>query len=393
MLFRSPYGFSRCEVRIDSADGLAADDVYRFAVERLDPPRVIFIHRSADTRSPLYFENALASAAESAFTLQPITVDQAANVPFSKFAFVVVSDIPALPVSLESELAQYVRGGGGVLVAMGTAAAGRSRVPVFGETIQQTRDYNREASSGRERFLSVGETDPSHPAIDNTGNWSGVRFFYAARVDATNARVVARLTDQTPLVLDKKIGEGRVVLFASGLDNLTNDFPLHPAFVPFVEKTARYLSGTARKGGARVVDSFLDLRTTQGQQTASGVGVEVVDPDGRRPLSLKDAATAQSFRLTEAGFYQIRLANGRQDIVGVNPDRRASNLDVMPADVQALWRGRSQQTEASSTAAGPAPEEKKPYSLWWYVMVLALVAALVESWLASRYLGVQPSES
>src|SRR6266852_9834495 len=32
-----PYGFSRCEVRIDSADSLAADDVYRFAVERLDP--------------------------------------------------------------------------------------------------------------------------------------------------------------------------------------------------------------------------------------------------------------------------------------------------------------------------------------------------------------------
>src|SRR5207244_9644377 len=136
-----------------------------------------------------------------------------------------------------------------------TAAAGRSRVPVFGETIQQTRDYTREASSGRERFVSVGETDSSHPAIDRTGNWSGVRFFYAARVDAANARVVARLTDQTPLVLDKKIGEGRVVLFASGLDNLTNDFPLHPAFVPFVEKTALYLSGTARKGGARVVDS------------------------------------------------------------------------------------------------------------------------------------------
>ena len=118
-----PYGFSRCEVRIDSADSLAADDVYRFAVERLDPPRVIFIHAAADTRSPLYFENALASAAESAFTLQPVTVDQAANVPFSKFAFVVVSDIPALPVSLESQLAQYVRGGGGVLVAMWAWAA------------------------------------------------------------------------------------------------------------------------------------------------------------------------------------------------------------------------------------------------------------------------------
>jgi hypothetical protein len=355
---------------------------------------VLFIHAAADTRSPLYFENALASAADSAFTLQGVTVDQAARLPFSTFAFVVVSDIPALPVPLENELAHYVRGGGGVLVAMGTAAAGRSRVPIFGEAIQQTRDYNREARNGGERFLSVGETDPSHPAIDKTGNWSGVRFFYAARVDATNARVVARLTDQTPLVVDKKIGEGRVVLFASGLDNLTNDFPLHPAFVPFVERTAQYLSGTARTGGARVVDSFLDLRTTQGPQAAAGVGVEVVDPSGRRPLSLQDAATAQSFRLTDAGFYQIRLANGRQDVIGVNPDRRASNLEVMPADVQALWRGRTQQTAGASPATGTtAPDETKPYSLWWYVMALALTAALLESALASRYLGVQQVES
>jgi hypothetical protein len=119
----------------------------------------------------------------------------------------------------------------------------------------------------------------------------------------------------------------------------------------------------------------------------------VIDPAGRRPLSLKDAATAQSFRLTDAGFYQIRLANGRQDVVGVNPDRRASNLDVIPADVLALWSGHAQEPQAPSTAAGPAPEENKPFSLWWYVMVLTLAAALLESWLASRYLGVQHSES
>jgi hypothetical protein len=32
-----PYGFNRCEVRIDAADAFPADDVRRFAVERSDP--------------------------------------------------------------------------------------------------------------------------------------------------------------------------------------------------------------------------------------------------------------------------------------------------------------------------------------------------------------------
>jgi len=36
-----PYGFTRCEVRIDSADSFPADDVSLFAVERSDPRRAL----------------------------------------------------------------------------------------------------------------------------------------------------------------------------------------------------------------------------------------------------------------------------------------------------------------------------------------------------------------
>ena len=99
------------------------------------------------------------------------------------------------------------------------------------------------------------------------------------------------------------------MLLTSGLDNLTNDFPLHPAFVPFIEQTARYLAGSERQGGSRPVDAYLELRNAK----EKGQGVEVTDPEGKRPLTLGEAASAQSFQLTEAGYYQLRLANGRQD--------------------------------------------------------------------------------
>ena len=36
-----PYGFSRCEVKVDSADALPADDQYLFAVQRSDPEKVL----------------------------------------------------------------------------------------------------------------------------------------------------------------------------------------------------------------------------------------------------------------------------------------------------------------------------------------------------------------
>jgi hypothetical protein len=428
-----PYGFSRCEVRLDAADALHGDDGYVFAVERSDPQRVLFVRNESDTRSPLFFTHALGSAAESAFDLQTVTLDQAAgqSQALAKYAFIVLSNVPTVSTAFERDLLTYVRDGGSLWVAMGTAAAGRSRVPVFGEAIETIHDYARELPRGRERFLSIGDADPSHVSVGTAaGHFAGVKFYYAVGVDAANARVVARLTDRTPLLLEKTIGEGRVLLFTSGLDNLTNDFPLHPAFVAFVEQTARYLSGTDRRGGAHVVDSYLALRSLHEQPSsaaaaasggaAQSLGVEVIDPEGHRPLSLGQSSTTESVRLSQAGFYQVRLANGRQEVVGVNPDRRESNLDVIPDDVLASWRGSgagqagqtakaATPTAASTTgapttgsattgaattaAAGETSEQREPYSLWWHIMVLALVAALSESWLASRYLGARREDA
>jgi hypothetical protein len=123
--------------------------------------------------------------------------------------------------------------------------------------------------------------------------------------------------------------------------------------------------------------------------------VEVTDPEGKRPLTLGEAASAQSFQLTEAGYYQLRLANGRQNEVGVNPDPKESNLDVIPADVLALWQGKGGDASpaAANQAAGPAPVHKTPETLWWYVMLLVFASAVAESVLASRYLGTQREES
>jgi hypothetical protein len=388
-----PYGFSRCEVKIDSADGLPADDLRRFAIERSDPQKALLIHNYGDGRSPLYVGAALSAAAQSAFTLESINVNEAADRKPSNYAFIVLSDLSTLPSLLENSLTEYVRSGGSLLIAAGTSAGGRSQIPIFGAHIKETRDYSRVP----DRFMAVGSSDSSYPAVAKAAGWPGVKFFYALDVDPgvgqDAARVIVRLGDQTPLLLEKRIGEGRVVLLTSGLDNLTNDFPLNPAFVPFIEQTARYLAGSERQGGARPVDAYLELRNAREQAQ----GVEITDPEGKRPLTLGEAASAQSFQLTEAGYYQLRLANGRQDEVGVNPDPKESNLDVIPDDVLALWQGKGpqgkgDQSSQEASSSGAATSHKTPQSFWWYVMLLVLAAAVAESALASRYLGTQREE-
>ena len=383
-----PYGASRCEVRIDAADGFPADDVSSFAVKRADPERVLFVHQAGDSRSALYFGSAVAAAAQASFVLQPIVADQAADVDPTKYAFVVLSDVASIPSILENSLLQYVRNGGSVLIAAGTSEAHRQRIPVFGESASDARFYSRAGG-----FSSMGQVDASHPAMKDSAGWTDAKFYYATVVDAGRSRVVARLADGTPLLLDKQIGQGHVLVFASGLDNVTNDLPLHPAFVPFVDQSARYLSGVERLTGARVVDSFVQLRsvTNEGNQ---GATVEIVGPDGKRPLSLQEEATVQSFRLTRAGFYQIRFASGRDALIAVNPDRRESGLDLIPQDVLKLWSGSGNADAAATQGATvvTAEEKKSAYSLWWWFMLLILIAAAAESLVASRYLGTQREE-
>jgi len=386
------YGFNRCEVRIEGGDVFPADDASLFVIRRSDPERVLFVHAANDTRSPLYFGAALGAAGQASFILQSVAAEQTTDLDPSKFSFVVLSDAVTLPSIFEHTLAQYVSKGGSVFIALGTNAGQHARIPLWGADVKAAHDYARTGGPA-----TVGQLDFTHPALaqeqpgrDN-GGWAETKFFYAASVDPGESRVAARLSDGTPLLLDKQIGEGHVLLLTSGLENLTNDLPLHPVFVAFVDKTARYLSGRGRLNGFQLVDSFLQLRSA-----AAPVGevanVEVIDPDGRRPLSLSETRTVQTFRLRRAGFYQVRFANGRDAVIGVNPDRRESDLQPIAPDVQQLWSGNSNNVPVQKAAAVD-DVKYRPVNLWWYVILLALVVAVAETVLASRYMGTQREEA
>ena len=387
------YGFNRCEIRIDGSDAFPADDASVFSVRRSDPARVLFVHSAGDSRSAVYFGAALDAATHSSFVLQSVAAEQATDLDPSRFAFVVLSDAMHLPSIFEHALDAYVAKGGNVFIALGTSAAHRERIPLWGADARDPHDYARNRGSS-----AVGQLDFSYPALaqsqpgNDNGGWAEVKMFYDVPVDPGQARVAARLADGSPLLLEKQIGEGRILLLTTGLDNLTNDLPLHPIFVAFVDRIARYLSGSQQLSGSQLVDSFVQLRTAAQPFGASG-NVEVIDPDGHRPLSLSESRTTQSLRLEHAGFYQIHFANGHDAVIGVNPDRRESNLEAMSPDLLALWSGSSAGPQAPQSASpATAESSNQVQSFWWWVMLLALLVAVSETALASGYMGTLREE-
>jgi hypothetical protein len=367
-----PHGFSRCEARIDGADALAEDNAFLFTVEHGDPRRLLFVHEERQARSLLYVRAALESSAEASFLIEPVSPERAAGLALSKFDLALLSDAAVLPEPFESALKSWVRGGGALFIAAGPATAARRRVPVLGSAVSELRYAAREGA----RFRSVTEADAAHPALRSAGRLEGARFYQTSGIDAGEGRVLARLDDRAPLLVEHRLGAGKVLVFASTLDNVSNDLPLHAAFVPFIEQAAEYLAGEETRAASVAVGAFHELRAA-GQQA---LAAEVLDPAGRRVLSFAQSASARDVSLSTPGFYDIRRAAGRRELVAVNADRRESDLDVVPADTLALWQNTGQEG-----TAGAATQEARPWAWGWHILPAVLLLAIVESIFGLRY--------
>jgi len=330
----------------------------------------------------LYLHTALVDASpDAAFQIEKQRPEAAANASLNGYALVILNDPSSMPAGLEANLQNFVSGGKGLMVVLGTSSAALPKVPVEDDTIDTAKYAGREA----ERFLTISSFEGGHPVLKTVGRMEGVRFYQVTHVTAVKGHALATLNDQTPLIIERQIGEGKVLVFSSPLDNSVNDFPVHGAyFVPFVQQSAAYLAGGSAEQPVNVaVDQYVELRTGESKNTAA----EVTDPDGKRLLSAKEATSAKTFPLSREGFYEVTTATGKRSLVAAHADRRESDLAVIPKETLDLWQGTgSGGTTGDGTAAVAGGESSTPWSLSPFLLLLLLGVALAESVVANGYL-------
>ncbi|MBV8830483.1 MAG: BatA and WFA domain-containing protein [Acidobacteriaceae bacterium] len=364
------YGSHKGEVKIDSADSLPRDDTFSFSVERSDPRRVLFLYARGRSEGALYYKAAIESTPNTGLVVQTQPIEQASRTDFTHYAYVVLNDVGDLEDALARSLCSYVSHGGGVLVVLGSASAGSGRVPLSSDRFNDFRQVQ-----------GAGYVDNQSPALLGVGRFENVQFLRAARLaPKADARVLARLADGSPLVIDEPMGEGRVLIFASSIDNSTNDFPLHSSYVPFAVQTGHYLAGTEGVPSSVPVGTAITLRRDRDRGTAA----DVIGPDGRHELSLAEASSAAAYELRRSGFYDIQRPNGQRLLVAANADRRESDLTTVPSETLDLWRNTGSTTSSAESAS--VERRTQARSLWQVMMILLLVTALVESIFGTRYL-------
>ncbi|HKD07429.1 MAG TPA: BatA and WFA domain-containing protein [Bryobacteraceae bacterium] len=376
-----PYGLTRCEVRIDGADAFPQDDHWYFSVERADPKPALLVHGDNDSASPLYVRTALESFTDAAFTLDSQSTQQATNANVSKYAFVILSDAGPLPAKLEESLDSYVRAGGDIFVTLGRNATPGRKVPVAGLLITSLHTISPDS----EPVQTATRIDNSYPAFGKGENWDGVQIFQYATVQAPegpDTRIAARLANGLPLFIDRKVGEGHVMIFASAFDNFANNLPLQPVWLPFLEQTTHEMGGVGSARGNYKVGSYVDLRTAKERN----VPVTIIGPGDKRLLSLAESAKATTFQFPSEGFFDIRRDNGREELAAVNADRRESDFTVLSADTLKSWKNTGIASRSEAGASSSRDKRDDNAELWFYALVLLAILALAESYIGNRHI-------
>jgi hypothetical protein len=339
-------------------------------VERTDPQRVVFRYGERSAGAALYFRNALEAATAGAYNVEATPIAQ--DISYDRAAFVVLSDVGPTD---DAALRRYVERGGAALVVLGPLSVAAGKVPITGEPIKSSR-YNARAG---ERYQTLGAADDSYPPIARAARWESVRFYQSVEVEPKTSRVLGRLTDRSPVLMEQKIGDGTVIVFASALDNIANDFPVQPAFVPFVEQLAHRLSGWEEASLNLPVDSALDFKASAGSRA-----FEAMDPDGNRALSYQESSKGAPLILSRAGYWEVRRGAGKSQMLAANIDRRESDLEPMPAESAQLWQSPAAATTAGMTGTQES-ETRWPLAAW--VLGAAAVAGLLEAVVSSRHLS------
>ncbi len=368
--FAVPYGWHRGEIRMEPGDGLPQDDAFSFSIEREDSRKVLFLYASTrNGHGGFYYKAALESGTDAGLEVEALPVADAGGRDFSRFAFVVLSDVGEMDGSVADALCAYVQKGGSVLIAIGPNTARTGVIPLSKEQFSEQRQTQ-----------SAAYVDKANAAVASAGQFENVQFSETASfAPKADARVIAKFSDGSPLLVEEHAGEGRKLIFASTFDNSTNDFALHASFVPFVVQMARYLARVEDTPSSVVAGTPVTLRSK-----SSAGAADVIGPDGKHELSLAEAAKALSFDLDQGGFYEISRADGRRIVMAVHADRRESDLRAIPDETLELWRNTGDVAVRSPDSAQQA--QSRPWRFWRYLLAAALAAALLESAFASRYL-------
>ena len=367
------------EIRI-AGDDFADDNAYYFTVDVLPKINVLLVNGEASDNwfddEGHWFGLAVSSTDSSPFSLQTIDPAELSAAAMRQSDVVALLNVGELTSSQAAALSEYVVNGGSLLIAPGDRVDERAFNQQLGE-ISPAR-LEQVGLLGRDDYLVIADYDRRHPILRPLGSDWSARFQGHWRLTPSeDAKVLMQFDNTEAALVEKDVGEGKILLFASSLDLEWNNLALQGLFLPFVHETLRHLVRSEAGQSAYEIGDSINLA-----QFVSDAEVAVRDANG---LSVSLEANNLQ-RATSPGLFTATSgAVSRRYAVNILPEEsnftRVATSTLYDAVVNpdtSPFQSREAQT------AELIEELENPQRLWWWILTLVMVLLLVEVLVANR---------
>jgi hypothetical protein len=396
-------GLHQGEVRLAEEDGCPLDNRLFFTVTADEQISVAVV---TTRRNPVayaddsfYLERVLAPTGASGWAIRPqvLTADALATEPLAGHAVVFCVNLPAPEPAVADRLREYVERGGHLFW-------------ICGENVRP-EDYNRmneraegtllpaklaalRAATPAKGSWKIAALDRDHPALHGLTEPASLyqsvlvhKHFPLTLPEDAKGRVLARLEGEQPLLVERPVGAGSVLLLGTGMHVEWTNLPLRPLFLPLVARLTFRLAGVeAERSQVLAGRPFLVPLPAQ----AENIELEVTTPAGevtRTPVK----SDGRFFRFTEtheAGTYLFRWTGAR----AARPTACSVNIDPDESDPAVLTQEELTRRLGPETlvfcddpddVAGVIHRLREGQSLWELFLGLALGVLMLEVWLAN----------
>ncbi len=368
-------------------DALLRDNAFHFVLAPENPIRVIIAERPGTPReTSLYLSRALALGESPRFEAVVAPADSVSADALGRASVLILNDAPVAQSTAE-RIQRFVERGGGLFVALGDRGSWPEGADILPAALAAPVDRSSGAAA------RLGALEYGHPVFEvfrapRTGDFSSARFYgYRGTTPAPGAQVVARFDDGAAALLERKVGNGRVLLWTSTLDLYWNDLAVKPVYLPFVHRVVRHLGGYREPEPWRTVGDVVEPTLEPLVERVSADSRVVVTPSGQR-LTL-DEEGPDVLELSEQGFYEVRARNREADrpvVVASNVDLTESNLAGMdPQEVVAAAMGRAGGPGMSDAPAAPTDQaQEAAQRIWWHLLFAGLLLLAAETIVANK---------
>lgn len=377
-------------------DDFPIDNTWYFSAQVNQPMQILVVNGSPAEQwfddEAHWFNLAVQGVETTPFDLQSLSEPDFTAADLTTQDVLVLLNAGSLNARQIDAIRDFVSNGGALWLVPGDRVESQWFNAAFGD-LADVQLQRRVRMAGNDYRL-MADINWRHPALQYLDVDWGTQFNEYWQVEPGESNdILMRLDSGEPLLIETNrmrqrasggesgndlSADGRVMLFASSLDQGWNNFPLQALYVPFVHEVLTYLSDPEDAPSYHYVGDSVDLSSWFDNVTDSRLSLRW--SDGEDVLVERESprlALGRPGWLSGPGQLQlaVNLRPGSTDLTSVATDRiydQYVNPETEPVISEDVRIATLQEALES------------PQRLWWWIALLAFILLLAESYIANR---------